>query len=72
MLRDRLVCGLSSPKIQKFLLDYKKLTLAQARDIEVSMELVEVNAKLISDSPGKSNILKIKDTSLQVSCYRCR
>ena len=32
MLRDRLVCGLSSPKIQKFLLHYKKLTFAQARD----------------------------------------
>ena len=39
MLRDRLVCGLSGLKIQKFLLDYKKLTFAQACDIEISMEL---------------------------------
>ena len=36
MLRDRLVCGLFfSPEIPKFLLYYKKLTFAQARDIEV-------------------------------------
>ena len=72
MLRDRLVCGLSSPKIQKLLLDYKKLTLAQARDIEVSMELPEENAKLISDSPGKSNMLKLKDTHIEFSYFRCR
>ena len=72
MLRDRLVCGLSSPKNQKFLLDYKKLTFAQACDIEVSMEQAEENAKLINDSPDKSNMLKLIVTSLQVSCYRCR
>ena len=47
MLRDRLVCGLYSLKIQKFLLYYKKLTFAQARDIKVSMELAEENAKLL-------------------------
>ena len=29
MLRDRLVCGLSNPKIQKALLDEKKLTFAK-------------------------------------------
>ena len=72
MLRDKLICGLSTPKIQTFLLDYKKLTFAQACDIEVSMILAEENAKHISDSPGKSNMLKLKDTSLQVSCYKCR
>ena len=72
MLRDRFVCGLSSPKIQTFILSYKKLTFAQARDIEVSMESAEENAKLNNDSAGKSNMLKLKDTSLQVSCYRCR
>ena len=72
MLRDILICGLSSPKIEKFPLHYKKVTFAQARDIEVLMELAEENAKLISDSPGKSNMLKLKDTHLQVSCYRCR
>ena len=72
MLRDRLVCGLCSPKIEKFLLHYKKLTFAQARDIEVSKELAEENTKFISDSRDKSNVLKLKDTSLQVSCYRCR
>ena len=72
MLRDRLVCGLSSVKNQKFLLDYKKLTFAQGSYIEVSMELAEENTKLISDSPDKSNMLKLIDTSLQVSCYRCR
>ena len=71
ILRDRLVCGLSCLKIKKFLLRYKKLTFAQACDIGVSMELTEENAKLISDSPGKSNMLKLKDTSLQVFCYRC-
>ena len=65
---DYLVC----PKIQKFLLHYKKVTFAQACDIEVSMELAEENAKFISDSLGKSNMLKLKDTHLQVSCYRCR
>ena len=31
-----------------------------------------INAKFISDSPGKSNMLKLKDTHLQVFCYRCR
>ena len=60
--RDRLVCGLSSPKILKFIIDYKKLTFAQANDIEVSMELAEENAKFIIDSLGKSNVLKLKDT----------
>ena len=72
MFRDRLVCGLSSPKNYKFLLHYRKLTFAQACDIEVSMELGKENAKLISDSPSKCNMLKLKDTSLQVSCYKCR
>ena len=72
MLRDRLVCGLSSPKIQKVLLGYKKLTFVQVHDIAVLMELAQENVKLISDSPGKSNMLKLKDTHLQVSSYRCR
>ena len=33
--------SINCTKIQKFLLDYKKLTFAQARDIEVSMELAK-------------------------------
>ena len=45
MLRERLVCGLTSPKIQKVLLSYKKLTFVQAHDIAVSMELAEENAE---------------------------
>ena len=47
MLRDRLVCGLSNPKIQKALPGHKKLTFAQTCDIAVSNELAEENAKLI-------------------------
>ena len=70
ILRDRLVCGLSSPKIQKVLLGLQELTFVQACDIAVSMELEE-NAKLISDYLGKYNMLKLKNTRLQVSCYRC-
>ena len=56
MLRDRLVCGLSSPKIQKALLGHKKLTIAQTCDIAVKMELAEENAKVISDCSGKSKM----------------
>ena len=72
MLRDKHIYGLSRPKMQKFLLGYKKLAFVQAHDISVSMEIAEENAKLINDSPGKSNMLKLKDTYLLVSCYRCR
>ena len=76
MLMDRLVCGLSSPKIQKALLGHKKLTFAQTCDIAVSMKLAEENAKVISDCSGKSNMLKVKDTHQQLSCdsikFYCR
>ena len=69
MLRDRFVYGLlARPKILKAVLCH---TFAQTRDIAVSMELAEENVKLTNDFSGKSNVLKLKDTCLQVSYYRC-
>ena len=43
MLRDRLVCGVNDPRIQRSLLEETNLTFSKAKDIAQAMDLAESN-----------------------------
>ena len=66
MLHDRIVCGLSNPRIQRRLLTEPKLTFAKAVELSQSMESAEKNSK---------TILSQRDTAevhlTRIICYRC-
>ena len=77
MLRDRLVCGIENPAIQKKLLAERNLTFEKALDIAVSMEAAIRDAKSFDQAPSQVNKLTsrtvkqkvVKDS--EVVCYRC-
>ena len=77
MLRDRLVCGIENPAIQKKLLAECNLTFEKALDIAVSMEAAIRDAKSFDQAPSQVNKLTsrtvkqkiVKDS--EVVCYRC-
>ncbi len=51
MLRDRIVCGINSSKLQQRLLAEKELTLVKAIDLAQGMETATKNAKDNSQGP---------------------
>ena len=58
-LRDRLVCGLNSEKIQQSLLAAKELDLQKAIDISVAMEEAVKNAKKLHGGGDMNSIYKV-------------
>ncbi len=52
MLRDRIVCGINSSKLQQRLLAEKKLTLVKAIDLAQDMETATKNAKALAANGG--------------------
>lgn len=82
-LRDRVVCGIRHPHIQKRLLSEKDLTFEKAMEISVAMEAAAkdatelVQARNRTDT-GAVNRLHVKnrrsrgnDRKNEVQCYRC-
>ncbi|CAC5383037.1 unnamed protein product [Mytilus coruscus] len=79
-LRDRIVCGLKNPNIQKRLLSEKDLTYDKAVDIGVAMETaskdaIELQAKHRTEGVNKMSARKSKFQPQQNKgnsrCYRC-
>ncbi|CAG2214143.1 unnamed protein product [Mytilus edulis] len=64
MLRDRLVVGIKSDRIQRRLLAEPNLTFEKALEIATAMETAEKNAQ---DIPSENN----SGNSKQGDCYRC-
>ena len=75
-LRDRLVCGLSNPKIQNKLLNTEDLTFEKAGRIAKAMEMAERNTQEFRIHPTTSegsqvNQLTTKDIKNNEQCFRC-
>ncbi|CAC5377655.1 unnamed protein product [Mytilus coruscus] len=79
-LRDRIVCGLKNPNIQKRILSEKDLTYDKAVDIGVAMETAskdatELQAKHRTEGVNKMSARKSKFQPLHNKgnsrCYRC-
>ena len=66
-LRDRLVCGVSDPVIQKRLLSEEKLTYKKACELAQGLESAARDIKTLQGST-QSEVHKLKTSS---SCYRC-
>ena len=58
MLRDRLVCEVEVPAIQKRLLAKPKLTLKRATEIATAMETAEKNAETVKEGTMGDNLPK--------------
>ena len=63
MLRDRLVCGISDPRIQRRLLSEPDLTYKRAYDLASAMEAAERNALDLQriEAPRVERILGVRD-----------
>ena len=75
-LRDRLVCGLSNPKIQNKLLKTEDLTFEKVCRIAKAMEMAERNTQEFRIHPTTSegsqvNQLTTKDIKNNEQCFRC-
>lgn len=85
MIRDRLVVGIASDRIQRRLLSERELTFARAKELAVSMETAEHNAEEMRPSDRQSGET-VHKSELQVPrkagtgqvtvgsngiCYRC-
>lgn len=62
MLRDRLVCGVEDPPIQRRLLAEEKLTFEKAAGVALAMETAAHNAETLRSAAGK-----VGDATLQTS-----
>ena len=81
MLRDRLVCGVNDPQIQKRLLAEDRLTFKKALEISLALEAAtkdtkQLQAAISTTTPGYPAVLMHKvregEKSLQsIKCYRC-
>lgn len=78
MLRDRLVCGVNDPQIQKRLLSEERLTFKKAMEISLSLEAATTGTKHLQTAAASSSnssvpVYQLKEKSLQtaVKCYRC-
>jgi len=76
MLRDRLVCGINDPQIQKRLLSEPKLTFQKALDLSLAFEAATKDAKhLQAVSPQHNDATPVyrteKSTKPTIRCYRC-
>ena len=85
MLRDRLVCGIEDPSIQKRLLAERKLDFQKALDIALAMESANRDLKNIGNDvknvqlPTSSSVHKLSSrdkpkqrrSSSTFNCYRC-
>ena len=76
MLRDRLVCGINKPKIQKRLLAEPKLTLTSAFDLAQALEtaskdLLDIQLSQAQPLVGDVFIHQVQDKKQGATCYRC-
>ena len=67
-LRDRLVCGVSNPSIQKRLLSEQKMTFKKAFEIAQSHESVTKDIATLQGATSQE-VHQIRDS--HVPCYRC-
>ena len=70
MPRDRLVCGINNPGMQRLLLAESDLTLENALTITQGMEAAETSSKVIQDGDTKP-VVPVHNVSTASSCYRC-
>lgn len=70
-LRDRLVCGLRNPSIQKRLLSEAELKLAKAVELAQGMEAADSNAKQLQGGEGASLNRTGANWTGAKPCYRC-
>eukprot|EP00731_Ephydatia_muelleri_P016133 Em0009g557a len=73
-LRDRLVCGLKDPAIQRRLLAESDLTLQKAMDIAVSMEVAEKSTRQLLQSEVKVQEIhgqRKGSDKFKKACWRC-
>ena len=78
-LRDKLVCGLNSERVQQKLLSMKDLTLEAAIDTAVSFETACKDAKIIHGGSNSSGVGSVDESINRVGsqnqerreCYRC-
>ena len=73
MLRDRLVCGVEDPRIQRRLLAESDLTFDKAFDLAVASESADKNAKDLQSTlqPTAINSVNSRTVLMQKPCYRC-
>ena len=76
MLRDRLVCGVNEPKIQKRLLAEPKLTLTSAFDLAQALEtaskdLLDIQPSQAQPLVGDVSIHQVQDKKQGTTCYHC-
>lgn len=64
MLRDRLVCGVEEPKIQRRLLAEHDLTFDKAFELAIASESVDKNAKDLQQSTSTSTVNRMKSVTV--------
>ncbi len=71
-LRDRLVCGVAEPSIQKRLLAEHNLTFKRAFELAQSHEAASKNAMKLGQPSSSADVHQIKTaTHTSSDCYRC-
>ena len=76
MLRDRLVCGINEPQLQKRLLSEPKLTFQKALELSLAFETANKDSKHLQavapQSTGATPVYRTTEKPRQiVRCYRC-
>ncbi len=70
-LRDKLVCGISNPAIQKSLLSQKNLTFKTAFEIAQSYESAAKNMSTLQESGHQIHDVHKLEVAASRVCYRC-
>ena len=68
MLRDRLVCGVEEPKIQRRLLAEHDLTFDKAFELAIASESADKNAKDLQQPASTSTVNRMQHKKI---CHRC-
>lgn len=79
LLRDRVVCGISNSEIQRRLLESAELSLAQAENIAIAMEVAKKDSSMLSGTNGGNSMdaeaneatANFVAARKKLSCYRC-
>ena len=74
MLRDRLVCGVNDPRIQKRLLPETELTLKKAFELAQAIEMAEKDTRDLVAAQGQNTVNQVRKSGAtrHVNCYCCK
>eukprot|EP00731_Ephydatia_muelleri_P017286 Em0010g384a len=71
VLRDRLVCGINNPSIQRRLLGEGGLTFKKALELSLSMELANKGSSELQAATKSDEQVQTVQKSRGLQCYRC-